>query len=57
VAALKKKLKIGEKTREPASKVTRDWIVPERVVNEYNYGILKPIIKETAKEKGSQVLW
>ncbi|MCE8428264.1 MAG: Coenzyme F420 hydrogenase/dehydrogenase, beta subunit C-terminal domain [Candidatus Methanoperedens sp.] len=57
VAALKKKLKIGEKTREPASKVTRDWIVPERVMNEYNYGILKPIIRETAREKGSQVLW
>ncbi len=57
VAALKKKLKIGEKTRESASKVTRDWIVPERVVNEYNYGILKPIIKETAKEKGSQAMW
>jgi len=57
VAALKKKLKIGEKTREPASRVTSDWIIPEPVVNEYNYGILKPIVKETAKEKGSQAMW
>jgi coenzyme F420 hydrogenase subunit beta len=58
VAALKKALKIGEKTREPPSKVTRDWIVAETVVQDYTYPeILKPIIKEQAKEKGSQALW
>ena len=58
VAALKKELKIGERTREPASKVTRDWIAAETAVKDYTHsGILKPIIKETAKEKGSQVLW
>ncbi len=58
VAALKKGLKIGEKTREPASKVTRDWIPAGTAVKDYTYpGILKPIIKEIAKEKGSQALW
>ncbi len=58
VASLKKKLKIGEKTREPASKVTRDWMATEIVVNDYTHsGILKPIIRETAKDKGSQAMW
>ncbi len=58
VAALKKKLKIGEKTRETASKVTSDLVAAETVVNDYTYTrILTPIIKETAKEKGSQALW
>ncbi|VVB91041.1 Coenzyme F420 hydrogenase subunit beta [uncultured archaeon] len=58
VAALKKTLKIGEKTREPASKVTRDWISAGAEVMDYSHpGMLKPILKETAKEKGSQVLW
>lgn len=57
-AALKKKLKLGEKTREPPSKVTIDWAVSETGTKDYTYpGILKPIIKETAREKGSQVLW
>lgn len=58
VAELKKKLKIGEKTRDPASKVTKDWIAAEPVVSDYTHpGILKSVIKEIAKEKGSQVLW
>ncbi|MGB8216771.1 MAG: Coenzyme F420 hydrogenase/dehydrogenase, beta subunit C-terminal domain [Candidatus Methanoperedens sp.] len=58
VAALKKKLKIGEKTREPASKVTSDWIVPGTVVEDYTHtGMLKPILKDPAKEKGSQAMW
>ncbi len=58
VAALKKKLKLGEKTREPASKITKDWVVTETGAIDYTYpGILKPVIKEIAKEKGSQVLW
>ncbi len=57
VAALKKQLKIGEKTREPPSKVTKDWVA-EPGVNDYTHPeILKPVIKEIAKEKGSQVLW
>lgn len=58
VAALKKQLKIGEKTREPASKVTRDWIAAETLPKDYTHSeMLKPIIKEIANEKGSQVLW
>ncbi len=58
VAALKKKLKLGEKTREPPSRVTRDWTVPGTVVPDYTHaGILTHVLKEPAKEKGSQVLW
>jgi len=58
VAVLKKKLKIGDKTREPASKVTSDWIASEKIIKDYTHtGMLKPILKDTAKEKGSQVLW
>jgi len=58
VSALKKILKLGEKTREQASKVTRDWVVVETGLKDYTYpGILKPVIKEIAREKGSQVLW
>lgn len=58
VAALKKKLKLGEKTREPPSRVTKDWAVTVKSVEDYTYpGIMKPIIKEIAKEKGSQILW
>ncbi len=57
VAALKKQLKIGEKTREPASKVTMDLPAGESI-EDYTYPkMLKPVIKEIAKEKGSQVLW
>lgn len=57
VAELKKTLKIGDRTREPASKVTRDWISAAGAVD-YTYpGMLKPVLKETAREKGSQVLW
>ncbi|VVB96615.1 Coenzyme F420 hydrogenase subunit beta [uncultured archaeon] len=58
VAALKKTLKIGERTREPPSRVTRDWISAGAGVMDYTHaGILKPILKEPAKDKGSQVLW
>jgi coenzyme F420 hydrogenase subunit beta len=58
VAELKKALKLGEKTREQASKVTKDWIAAETLLKDYSHtGMLKPIIKEVAKEKGTQVLW
>lgn len=57
VSELKKKLKSGEKTREPASRVTVDWVVSPGA-RDYTYpGIQKPILKEIAREKGSQVLW
>lgn len=58
VAILKKKLKIGDKTREPASKVTSDWIASDTVATDYTHTrMLKPILKDPAREKGSQVLW
>ena len=58
VAILKKKLKLGVQTREPASKVTSDWIATDMVVADYTHtGMLKRILKEPAREKGSQVLW
>jgi coenzyme F420-reducing hydrogenase beta subunit len=58
VAALKKKLKFGERTREPPSRVTRDWMVPGTVAPDYTHAdILTPVLKQPAKEKGSQVLW
>lgn len=58
VAALKKELKLGDKMREPPSKVTKDLLVSETLVKDYTHaGMLKPIIAESAKEKGSQVLW